>query len=825
MSQENPFGQFMPATEEEVDPNNPFGVFMPATKKKPNEPQVAQPATFLDRLGTIFGGITAPDTELAKPETEEGVFEAVKDLPASTVRAVKGNAQYDLPAIQETEQWNQSMDWKEKAKSIYSSGNAVDQKFLDNNPNIDVRLDEAGNRIAYDIDTQEDIGYFEQSGIGKTDVVEAVSNIGVDAIPVAIVGAVNKFRQMGGIGRAASTSAGEAAVQSFREFSDLDEDEFSVLNVGISAVAPWAAEVINYAKRGVSAAQSKYFTGQGKKYAQDNGMDWRNMKDETLEAFGMNQHGKLKHKLTDEAIIAAKEHNITQTVGEATRDPRQLAREESLIAAPTSGRNTVAEARLQGEKDMERLKQERFQAAGAGRPESRTGDELAQNIQDESARVKAGADADQARVKADVEAVPSDKYRANLILPPWKKRLEATRKKFDLDAEDYAPETDPKKFARSTANRFMTRITDDMDKAVGRRQGALKGTMNRQMDLADVPKSQRMMVEKHLQDAWDAGGTKEAREDALFQLNKRMGLNKSESQAMIANVMDVQRTVPPEKMDFDGIQRTYRELNDAIGSADGADLAALRDMRTSYEGFMQGEFKDYMQEAGGDEALQALSSITQANKSWKNYRQTFERNFGSDQIGEVIRKMRDGELTGRKAIDTIVGASNIKMDSADLKRLIDASGADSTTRDLIKESVLRRVWGDPKTGLAELTADQTFKRYHQLIHGNLSDLGKAYYPKGSKARADAELVMKTMDHMRKKDMSLKESTEIFNTLYSRVNMGDLRMVIGMDQTLGKLYRQRLRKAAIDPFDVNGDMNIVPYATLIAAENARKGQER
>ena len=33
MSQENPFGQFMPATEEEVDPNNPFGQFMPATKK------------------------------------------------------------------------------------------------------------------------------------------------------------------------------------------------------------------------------------------------------------------------------------------------------------------------------------------------------------------------------------------------------------------------------------------------------------------------------------------------------------------------------------------------------------------------------------------------------------------------------------------------------------------------------------------------------------------------------------------------------------------------------------------------------------------------
>jgi hypothetical protein len=816
MSTENPFAKFMPP-EPEKEEENPFAKFMPTETPEPEK------KGFLNRVADAFSGGAG----------QRGDVEAMRPLKAAeTVKeGVVGNAEFDIPAIQELPEFGGITDY---AQSAFSTAESVDTAFLERNPQYQeqgrVKEDKAGNRYI----TNEDgspRAYFEQPGIGLTDVAEAAVNVGVSVLPAAGVAAWgNRALQAGRLGRAVIAGGAEAATAYGLEKTDLDEGVNPWI-VAAGAVMPAAAEGLGAIFKQVSGKQSREFIEFGKDYARKAGLP-DNLQDESYKALGMRESGKLKHDVTDEAIMTIEEYNVPMTAGQASRDPAQLGREQALR---DRGFSEISQAdRAQAEALQRNVVDPQFEAARGGRSEAETGADLNRLIRAEERDVYKAAKADQTARDVAVE-------EAGLIDP---KGLAPVQRNVQRVIDEMGIDSSRNVKAYPVTRKFLPRLTKDIDRLVAAsedvvikpeipykravKEGNVQRQIDREMKFMKVKPEDATYMRMRMDDMRDA--TPEQLRNIKFQM-KEKGYSAADINRAEANIRGVRRAQPavpktPAEIQegqlarFKELDRIREDINGNLIEATGKDKVALIKVKKDFENYMLTDARRMFKD--NPEALVALGKINTANKSWNLYADAFKAQKG-DNMSKIVENIASGKMSNEKVIASIIGGEQIKLDANDLNTILKAAGKRQRgAKELILEGVERRVWGDAKRSLAEKSPDQAFNMLRQILHGNRKELGKVLY-QGVK-RQEAEKVLKMLDSLRR-TTSTKQKLEVFNSAYARMNMGGVRTVLGVDQMLGYPWRKMMAKSAVKPLGTKkGEFAGKTYAQAAAIYEAGKGEE-
>jgi len=759
-------------------------------------------------------GFAAKQALGLNPTTD--IVEDVKTTGRKVAELVTGGEKEDLPAMQALPE----VSYGDKALGAFSSNSGFLENLLKENPDMSMGADKQGRATV--MRDGKNIAYVEQPGIGKTDVIEAVANVGLALIPGgATAGAINKLSQGGRIAKTVIGGLVEGTAALTQEKLDMDEGVNPLVVAG-GALTPGLAEGFGALRRIVKpmldSRRGKKMLETGRDYVSGNPeLRKLDLSDETLMTIGMrenkdfalSQDGKTiringqdvdlpASNLTDEYIILSQEKGVKGiTGGEASGNVKQLAGEREL--------RQRADKTMQ---QMDSVKQDSIQsqildpeikAQNIARSSDETGRDIQQNIQENYKAVKTEAKADQATRKAAVKATPD--MQPHKALPAWSRRIADVTKKHELD-DSLTSET--KKVARTVTESLQRRADEAIKSGTATREGAVKSQMDVELKYAkNVPPSKRAAAKEQMQRIRDNPDDDALLRDAREEL-KALGMSPSQANEAQSQILNVQRAIPAQKISMEEFSKTYKGINSALRSASTeGDIAALRELRGSYEEYMRGEFTDFIIKSKNPLAHIALMETKHANETWRIFKETFNKQFTGDKIGTQINRIRKGEMGFDEIVKTIVGGSNAGINVNALKRIVEA-GADAGTkagrknnRELIQEAVMRNVYGNMKTGAAnKKPIQQTYDALYQMMHGDKKAVGDALFTK--RQRSINELTLKALDGARSlPEGSLKQISMLTNA-YARFGIGDLRAVSTLDAIVGYPQRRAFRKHATNP---------------------------
>lgn len=830
MSTPDPLAAFLPPTDDKKKKDDPLAAFLPPAEAAP-EPK--EEKGFFSRVAENWSGATQ-----RMNEADQRKVEGVQQFGEFAV----GQREYeDMPAIQETEEWK-NLGLGDRAASVFSSGNAVDKAFMEANPQLERGApDKFGNEMVYK--DGKPYALYEQPGfLNTTDLREGAINVGVSVVPgLGAASVLNKATQVGRLGRATVAGIVEGTAAYQQEKRDLDEGINPWVVAG-GALTPAVGEALGAAFKGVSNAKMKRFYEEGRKYAQDKGIVLTGDKAQKgYETFGMRNLGHLKHdEVTDDAIVLMTQYDTPMTVGQATRNEQRLGREQALREKGFKEVTQIDSAQRQA---VERnIVEPKMRETQAGRSENVTGEELKQTLETAEERTRLAAKGEQ---QARDDAIDAAGTIDPDTLKPLEMKVANTIDEFRIDMRR-------NKATTKQSRNLMNPLLDDIERTIARgkdrlikeevpykpavKEGNVPKQVQREMKYMKVKPEDQAYVQRRLERFRDIQPDSEEARNILFELRDK-GYRQSDINSAMKNIQGVRRPAPSEpkqpaqwekgeQMHMDELLRVNEDINAAMRAAKAGskDKAAITRLKGEFEDYMTNDLTEMMKD--NPLALAALGAIDEANDSYKVFKQAYQKAYPKDRIGHLMSDIKN--MDADNIVETIVGGKNIKLTSNELNKLINAGAMSgrfgdvkdaAKVRELVTEAVERRIWSDAKTGITEQSPDQAFKVLHGIIHGKNQNLGKALYTKAQ--RADRENILKALDALRRNPTS-KESIEIFNSAYARMNLGAFRTVMSIDQALGYPWRKMMAKGARNPLKAQrGELSGMTYLQAAAAYEAGK----